>query len=404
MLLVGGGVLAISIAAFFRVPLLPMIGIDLGMSATQLGLVTTGFAVGRLVIDIPAGRLTNRVQPVPLLAAAAFVLAVGSALFASARFPLWVIGASFVIGVASALTNATGMTFFSLSTTVERRGIALAAFSSALLGGQAVGPLVGGAIADVGGWRQAQAAAAISGLVVCIALLWAGGAPGRWARAGGDGDPGAFHPAGQPVPRSERIALRGVSFAMFFTLGAMPQTLVPVIGAQEFGLSATMIGAALGLGGFCRFVGGLFGGFVSDRVARRAALLPGLVLQAIGVGLIATTSAGGWLAAIVLMSLASWGISVGATVIADRAAPSDVGGLLGTYRFVGDLGLIAGPLATALLYERVGKPAAVLLVAGLLLATALACAVMVPETRWSTSGGRRGAVDGDSAGGDTRPT
>ncbi|MPZ88231.1 MAG: hypothetical protein GEU81_09180, partial [Nitriliruptorales bacterium] len=42
MLLVGGGVLAISIAAFFRVPLLPMIGIDLGMSATQLGLVTTG--------------------------------------------------------------------------------------------------------------------------------------------------------------------------------------------------------------------------------------------------------------------------------------------------------------------------------------------------------------------------
>jgi hypothetical protein len=42
--LVGGAVLAVSTIAFFRVPLLPAIGDDLGLAPTTLSLVTTMFA------------------------------------------------------------------------------------------------------------------------------------------------------------------------------------------------------------------------------------------------------------------------------------------------------------------------------------------------------------------------
>jgi MFS family permease len=67
----------------------------------------------------------------------------------------------------------------------------------------------------------------------------------------------------------------------------MPQTLIPVLGAEDLDLDAAAIGLALGLGGVARMLGAALTGVVSDRFSRRAALLPCLVLQAIGVGLLA---------------------------------------------------------------------------------------------------------------------
>ena len=48
VLSVGAVVLVLSALAFLRVPLLPYLGHDLSMSAAELGLITTVFAVGRL--------------------------------------------------------------------------------------------------------------------------------------------------------------------------------------------------------------------------------------------------------------------------------------------------------------------------------------------------------------------
>ena len=60
--LVSAAVLTLTAVAFFRVALLPEFGRELSMSTFQLGLVTTVFAVGRLVADLPGGatRLIQR--------------------------------------------------------------------------------------------------------------------------------------------------------------------------------------------------------------------------------------------------------------------------------------------------------------------------------------------------------
>ncbi|HSK98387.1 MAG TPA: MFS transporter, partial [Euzebyales bacterium] len=117
-----------------------------------------------------------------------------------------------------------------------------------------------------------------------------------------------------------------------------------------------------------------------DRVSRRAALLPGLLLQAVGVALVAGSGVAWWLAGIVVMSLASWSIGVGATVLADLAPEGRLGPQLGGFRFVGDLGLILGPLVATQLYDLSGRTAAAAAVAGLLVVAAAWCAVSVPET------------------------
>jgi hypothetical protein len=116
-------------------------------------------------------------------------------------------------------------------------------------------------------------------------------------------------------------------------------------------------------------------------VARRAALLPGLGLQAVGVALVVGPGVAWWLAGIVVMSLASWSISVGATVLADLAPAGELGPRLGRFRFIGDVGLIAGPLVGTQLFERAGTTATMAVIAGLLVVTAVWCAVSVPETR-----------------------
>ncbi|HZD67798.1 MAG TPA: MFS transporter, partial [Actinomycetes bacterium] len=180
----------------------------------------------------------------------------------------------------------------------------------------------------------------------------------------------------------ERVVLYAVSFVAFFTLAAMPQTLVPIIGADAFGLSAGTIGLALGVGGVCRFAGALSGGVVSDRLGRKAALVPGLALNAVGIALLAP--GGGvwlWVLGIVLISLGSFGISVAATILADRSQSGGLGRRLGSFRFYGDLGVIAGPAIAGALLAGAGRGTAVLTVAVLPAVLAVAAALLLTETR-----------------------
>jgi MFS family permease len=86
-----------------------------------------------------------------------------------------------------------------------------------------------------------------------------------------------------------------------------------------------------------------------------------------------------WLGAIVLLSVASSGIAVAATIIADQVPADTVGRRLGAFRFTGDFGLLAGPAVTGLLYQHSGREAAMLVTAGVLGGCALAAATLIAE-------------------------
>jgi hypothetical protein len=58
-----------------------------------------------------------------------------------------------------------------------------------------------------------------------------------------------------------------------------------------------------------------------------------------------------------------------------------VGRRLGTFRFTGDFGLLAGPAITGLLYQHGGRTPAMLVTAGVLCACAIAAAQLIVEPR-----------------------
>jgi MFS family permease len=378
--LVSTAVLALTAIAFFRVALLPEFGRELSMSTFQLGMVTTTFAIGRLVADLPGGHFADRVRARTLMALSAGGVAFGSVILGLSSVVLGVYVGAFVLGISSATTNATGMTFFSNVGGASHRGTSMAVFSAALLGGQAVGPAVAGLLSSAGGWRFPMFVATAAASTTAIVLLV--------ARSNQPSAPPAS-PARQPshegrdsTPLISLAVLQSVSFAVFLTLGAVPQTLVPLIGADDLGLGTAAIGLALGVGGLGRFLGTIIGGWVSDKISRKAALVPGLFGQAAGVALLALDpSLIAWLGAIVIMSLASFAVPVAATIVGDITEPGQIGSRLGRFRFVGDIGLITGPLVVSALFQGVGRAPAFGFVALVLTVTAVLCWRLLPNGR-----------------------
>jgi MFS family permease len=372
-------VLALGTVAFFRVALLPAIGDSLMLRPGVLSLLTVVFGIGRLLADLPAGDVADRMPPLRAFAAAGLALGVGSLLLAGAHsLALLLVGAA-VLGVASSVVNTTGMTYFSHAP-VERRGKSLAIFSAALLGGQSLGPAVAGIASGSTGWRATEAAAGVAAGLVALACfvyrsaLAPGTSPVRPARVGS---------AAAVAADGQRRLLYFVSFAVFFGLGAMPQTLLPLIGANDYRLSAGIVGLLLGVGGLCRFAGAAVGGVVADRFSRKAALVPALLTM--GGGAMLLDLPGGpvvWIASVVLFSLGSFGVTVAATVLADLGGGVRVGRRLGMFRFAGDAGLVAGPLVAGWLYDTLGIGAASAGVGGLLAVCAVVSALVLVETRY----------------------
>lgn len=376
--LVSTAVLVLTAIAFFRTALLPEFGRELAMSTFQLGMLTTTFGIGRLVTDLPGGHLADRIRAPRLMAVSAGGVALGSLILGLSAVVLGVYAAAFVLGVSSATTNATGMTFFSNVGGAGHRGTSMAVFSAALLGGQAAGPAVAGLLSSAGGWRFTMfVASGTASLMAIILLVIRSSHPSLTTDS-----PARLSPSKsrQGSPVTSLAVLHSVSFAVFLTLGAVPQTLVPLIGSDDLGLSTAAIGLALGAGGLGRFVGTILGGWLSDRISRKSALVPGLIGQAAGVALLAfEPTFVSWLSAIVIMSLASFAVPVAATMVGDLAEPGQVGARLGRFRFVGDLGLITGPLVVSALFEGLGRAPAFGFVAVVLTVTAVLSWRLLPN-------------------------
>jgi MFS transporter, DHA1 family, multidrug resistance protein len=379
LVLVGGVVLATSMVSFLRVPLLPDVRRDLGLTTTELGTITAAFALGRLLMDLPAGRIVDRLPASATLVGSGAGLAIGSAVLAIAGSLAPALAGVAVVGAASALTNTAGMTVFATSAPPERRGAAMAGFQTALMTGQTLGPAAGGGLSAVAGWRATFAVG--GGLGVAVAAICAAARVGTRSRRGRSAAAAARDERVVPgMSRVEGAALASVPFAVFFGFGALTQTLVPLIGHDDLALSTAAVGLVIGGGGLMRFAGAWITGVTADRVSRKAALVPSLVTMAAGAALLALPpTRAGWVAAIVLLALGSSGVSLAATVIADKVPAASLGRRLGTYRFTGDAGMLAGPAIAGALYAGAGRPAAMLATGALLAACAAGVGTLVHE-------------------------
>lgn len=375
-------------------PTLPLFARSFGVGRAEVGLLNTAFALARLGFDLVAGPLADRYGERRMATLGTVVVGVSSILAAVApSFELLVLFRG-LGGAGSAVLFAALMSYLIHSVAPERMGRAMSVFFASFLVGTVLGQPVGGFIAEVLGlaaplWFYAGAC------FLSAALTW------RFLND-------AKRPAHEHPPAGSRhevmaetegavaatwnrarelLALRGFGTALvanavlFWVLGAVRLTMVPLFAEEEVRLSELGIGVVLGAAAVGQLAVVWRAGNLADSRGRRSALIPGTV------GLIVSVAVLGWAdqpwllaAALTVMGVATGFAGVApAAMVADLAPRNLSGTAVGMFRFAGDLGFVLGPVLTGLVADAAGYGPAFLVAAAPLLLV-LALAVRAPET------------------------
>ena len=378
------------------VPVLPIYARSFGGAAWQVGLVVTAFAAMRLVSDVPAGWLVDRIGSARAVALGCAIVAVSSAAAGLAPTYEWLVALRGGGGIGSALFSA-GLTAYLLAAVPrERMGRAMSLFNGSFLAGSAFGPTVGGLAAGVLGLRGPFFLYAGFCTAAAVVALWTLKPMPRHSRQAG------HHAAAAAAPLRFSPVLAAAltsGFAQWWLLGGFRFTLVPLYAAEALGLDAS----AIGLGLTASALGNLGvlapAGAAADCYGRRVVGVPAFVGLALSVGalLLADGLMGYVMASALFGALAGATSVIPGALLADAVARSlpdttrqtpamaGTGGgvrgiAAGWQQTANDLGNFVAPVAIGLAVDLAGYPPAVVVaVLPALVAAALMATIRAPR-------------------------
>ncbi|MGB2938969.1 MAG: MFS transporter [Candidatus Dormiibacterota bacterium] len=153
--------------------ILPRIGVDLHADVAGLAWVPNAYILTYALLIATAGVLGDRLGRRRQFVSGLLMFAIGSAGCATAPGLLWLIAARVIQGAGAAAMLTMALALIS-TTFTERRQWAVAIYVMVGSGAAALGPLVGGLLAQLGGWRfvfLVQVPIALAGVLLCLATL-----------------------------------------------------------------------------------------------------------------------------------------------------------------------------------------------------------------------------------------
>ena len=335
-------------------PIIPLYASDFGVSATMVGLTLTVFAFARLILNVPAGIIADRYGRRILLVGGPILTAIG--MFGSGQADgIWVLLAwRFVAGAGSAFYMSGAMIYLIDIAPPEKRTRYIATNQWALSVGVALGPGVGGVIAD------AYSLSTPFTVVAVLAVLTAVYAAFRLPETKGKGEDDIVTEAdGPPVStwsfvRSAPFLLVGVStMTIFMTRAGTRGTMMPLHAEEALGWGPAEIGLVFTLTGLLTLTTLMPAAWAADHVGRRHVILFSGVFAGLGallVGSLATPV--GFVMGNIIMSLGTGTAGPApAAYVADIAPPGRRGMAIAMYRSAGDVGFLAAPPLLGLLSE-----------------------------------------------------
>jgi MFS family permease len=138
--------------AFFSAiaPLLPAYAEDLGLSKTEVGILSASYAAGTLLWSLPAGFIASRAGPRRTVIFGLLLLGFASFVFGFAEHILLLDGARFIQGIAGAMIWAGALTWLITNTPDENRGAVVGSALGTAIVGALLGPVLGAAAGTVG--------------------------------------------------------------------------------------------------------------------------------------------------------------------------------------------------------------------------------------------------------------
>ena len=369
---------------------------DFALSYAELGAIISVFAVVRLFMGLPAGALLRRFNPRTVLIGALLANLASSALALMAG-SAWQLGvARGLHGGSSAVLQAVvlGWLVGGASSAVRGRVMALSEAGFGLM--SFVAPIVVGALAESVGWRAAfWGGVLMAALAVATVVFWTHARSGAAAMGQGPAHaadvPSISLAAALRAGGAVLVAAYLLAFLVFFARQAVLSTILPLLAADRVGLSPLQIGLGQSLMNVLSIPVLLAGGWWGDRVGRRAALAPGvllLLLTQLAVLLVADP-----MGYYLVSAVASIGYVVNSyppSLVGDAlSGPARAQGIV-AYRMIADVALLTAPMVVGVLLEIVGFDATRLAVILPTIAVLAAIVLLLPEARqWRRAAGVR---------------
>ena len=368
------------------IPVLPLYAQSFGVPASAIGMAVAIYGLARFFVAVPSGQLSDRLGRRPTLAMGGVISALGSFWCAAATgYPEFIV-ARFVSGAGAGIILTTGQVVLADISTPERRGRIISIYQGCFLFAVGIGPLPGGLLASHFGLAVPFQAYGVASLLAML-VAWFAVEETRGMGHGGVGQGAAVTIS---YVRQLNLLLRQVGFVLVSVISLTNSvirtgglfTVIPVFAVLRLSLNVAEIGFGMALGSVAGVIAAYPSGVLVDRFGRKAVIVPATLITGLSMLLFMISPSYVWF----VVSCVVWGVaaSIGGTApaayAADNAPPGMNAAAMSTFRMVGDLGYVIGPIFLGFLVDVRGPQTALLVTAAISVLAAYLFFKYAPET------------------------
>jgi MFS family permease len=338
---------------------------SLGASVVFIGMLTSLSGVTSLLTSIPVGILSDRVGRTRVLFFGMASFAVALAFFAMAPSPVFLIPGRLLLGLAMVATIWIAAAHLGDTVKGPERGMAFGLFTTAMGLGFAVGPLLGGEVAEVFGIRGAYVlaiGAALTGAAIVLTVLHGG-------RAGSEqpSRPRVSLHDSLRVGRERALIIAGTANILSaITFGGAIATIFPLYGSS-LGLSAGAIGTMFAIRALVSTAFRLPSGALASAVGNGRVMLGALLVLVIAVTGMGTAQQYETMLAWLILEGIGFGAYLASSqaYVAEHTVEATRGAAIGFYSMTGGIGNALAPLTLGVVADFFGLGAAFFAAGGL---------------------------------------
>lgn len=281
------------------IPVLPLFAADMGLGASGVGLILSTSALSRVLLNIPMGRMADKIGRIPLMVGGQTLTAAASIGTGLAGSLPALVACRLLLGAGSSSALAgSGAYMADITSRVPKQRAKILGFQSTIINiAYAVGPAVGGYLCDlygarlmffiVGGaavtcsagfymlpeTRKSSSSISFTGKEELEGML-------ESKETAKDTAWDVYRPLIQ-CPNQQGVMM--MNFAVFCSYSSL-MTVFPLHAADVLGDSgtATIIGSLFATGAVVGFIGAPLGGYLADKIGRKNTVVPAGLLISIG--------------------------------------------------------------------------------------------------------------------------
>lgn len=372
------------------VPVLPGYASSFGVGATEAGMVVGAFAVGRLLFGVAGGALADRFGFRGVCVTGCVITGSASLVagFTEAFDVLLV--ARLVQGMGSALYMNAAMALIIGILPEGKAGRWMSAYQGIFLLGLAVGPVIGGLVAEVFGLRapfHAYTLMSLVGLVLSVTMLPRKDQAERLRAAADESQAPPSFGRAEAVRRLLRHPAFGISMlviiAMFVVRAGLRNTAIPLYAEEILFMSSGGIGLLVTVAAIGQLSAMWHAGTALDRWGRKPVVAGSLFVAATVVLLFALAGTP-WLLFVCMALLGlvtAYSTAAPTVILVDIADRRVRGTAVGIQRMANDFAQLIGPVVIGLTLDHAGYYWMFVLTAVLVLCAAVIALLWLPETR-----------------------